>query len=424
MKHHGMARATRRIRPPAPGASAGSPRQPQRGAIATGLAMLVCLALLMLLFSAADLLGRDAAVSGERLRALQAAEAAEAGLVWGLAMLNDTRPIDTRCEPVESGRSFQAHYLQASAPAGSGPMCRLGDEHWTCHCPQAGTAEPAWMEAGAPQVFVLQVDTSASGIASLASTGCSGSLQACRRAAGDPARADGSTARVWADAERLPALDTLPIAALTARGSITLDGPVTLRHADATSGITLHAGGVVRPGQARLDGPPGAPAASTVVAGDPVLAALDSAQFFASAFRMDAPTWQRQPAARRLRCDSACDESLARLLGGPGMHPLLWLDGGLTLHEPAQLGSAEQPVLLVVDGPVRLAASLRLHGLVYLRTTDWQDTGGAELRGALLAEGDLVMAGSTTLTHDAAVLQTLARCCGSYARRPGSWRDF
>jgi hypothetical protein len=81
-------------------------------------------------------------------------------------------------------------------------------------------------------------------------------------------------------------------------------------------------------------------------------------------------------------------------------------------------------VLLVVDGPVRLRGVVRLHGVLYLRAAEWRDDAGADIHGVLLAESDLLLSGPTRIEHDSGVLERLQACCGTYARVPGSWRDF
>lgn len=389
-----------------------------KGAMALLLVLAVALALLLTWAVAARVLWSELKTAGHRTRAAQAFEAAESGLAWGLSMLNEGSPVDDDCRPSAEGLAFRERYL--AAPAGTpSPSCRLSGGAWSCRCPSAGAASPQADDAAdGSQAFVLQVDGAASGPALLQAIGCS-SPPACE------APFAGTVARLWTEVERLPALDTLPVAAITARGALVLDDESTVLHLDIASGaIALHSGSTVAIGTADVAGPPGAPVASIVVAGDPVLASLSAAQFFASSFRMDAAAWKAQPGARVLDCEQPCDEALLQLVGPHAAHPLVWLEGGLTLASAAELGSPQHPVLLVVDGPVRLRTPVQVHGLLYLRSPTWEDDAGATVHGALLAEHDLALAGATRIEHDAQVLRRLHGCCGSFARRPGSWRDF
>jgi hypothetical protein len=55
----------------------------------------------------------------------------------------------------------------------------------------------------------------------------------------------------------------------------------------------------------------------------------------------------------------------------------------------------------------------------------WAHAGGgiARLRGALLAQEDVALAGGVQVMFDAGVLQRLARL-GTFVRVPGAWHDF
>ena len=402
-------------------------RRRQRGVAALAVVLLVAVALALTAAYASRVAWLELQASGNRVRAAQAAEAAESGLAWGLARLNDDHPVDIACRPATSGTAFGERYQGTSAM----PSCAFGGGSWSCRCPAPGAGAESDSPAGVVDAaFALRLSRSASGVATIESIGCSGALtvlpaiHACML---PPAEAPAGlrVARAWADVARIPAIDVRPAAAITVRGTLRLrDGPSVIHRGIASGGLTLHTGAHVDPGDARLVGPPGAPALSTIVARDAALASLDAAQFFASAFRMSHAAWRAQPAARQLACASPCDRALAQSLAAPGAPSLVWLDGGLHLDGPIELGSPERPVLLVVDGPVRLRGVVRLHGVLYLRAAEWRDDAGADIHGVLLAESDLLLSGPTRIEHDSGVLERLQACCGTYARVPGSWRDF
>jgi hypothetical protein len=182
----------------------------------------------------------------------------------------------------------------------------------------------------------------------------------------------------------------------------------------------MHSGGSVDTAHVRLTSSPGTPAAASVIDSDPALAQLSAQGLFASVFRMDKATWRAQPAVRIVDCKSACDQSLAQA----PYASLMWLDGGLKLDTPIVLGTPERPVLLVVDGPVDIHANATVHGVIYTTSPTWTDTAGASVNGAVLVEGDLQATGATQINHNAALLKALHDRTGSYARVPGSWRDF
>ena len=105
---------------------------------------------------------------------------------------------------------------------------------------------------------------------------------------------------------------------------------------------------------------------------------------------------------------------------------LLWVDGDVALDGPLTLGSAAQPVMLLARGTVRLSGSVRVHGVLHGSRIEWNDNGSGEglLRGAAMSESGFSGNGAPDLYYDAAVLAALKGNSGSFARVPGSWRDF
>lgn len=393
----------------------------QSGAVALILVLVVGVALTLTATYALHVAWLELKASGNRMRAAQAAEAADSGLAWALARLNDERPVDAACRPAADGAAFRERYQGTPAM----PSCSSIEGAWSCRCPPADGSSADLEADAARQAFALRLSSAASGVTTVESIGCSGAAAACRAPAGAGAPPATHVTRTWADVARIPAIDVRPVAAVTVRGSVQLRGePTVVHHGIASGGLTLHAGAEADPGDARLIGPPGAPALSTIVGADAALASVDAAQFFASVFRMNRTTWQAQPVARFVTCTTPCDAEVSRRLAPPGSATLLWVDGGLRLDGATELGSPTRPVLLIVDGAVHLRGPARIHGVLYLRSAEWRDEAGATLHGALLAENDLRLSGPTRIEHDGAVIEHLQMCCGTWARVPGSWRDF
>lgn len=340
----------------------------------------------------------EAKTSANQYRAAQAHEAAEAGLDWALAQLNNPRPIGDDCQASSAATALQFRERAISAMQA---VCTERDGGWSCRCPTSG--EP---DAGSATLSftVRGTEGAQPGLLQLNSTG----------------RSRNASAHVHALVGRLPGLDTLPAAALTVRGSVT--AAFAVHHVEpASGGLTVHSGGAIDTQALRLVSTPGTPAAASVASNDAALAQLTPQGLFASVFRMDKATWRAQPVVRELACESACDGALSQ---AAATESLLWLRGGLRLTTPVVLGTPQRPVLLVVDGPVELHASAVIHGVIYSTQTSWADTAGAAIHGAVIVEGDLHASGSTQIHHDSSVLQALHERSGSYARLPGGWRDF
>ena len=137
--------------------------------------------------------------------------------------------------------------------------------------------------------------------------------------------------------------------------------------------------------------------------------------------------WRRQP-GRRSRPRA---ESIARSAAPAGSAAidagkrLLVIEGDATITGPAAFGSADDPIILVATGALRLSGDVELHGVVHAAALEWNDTtpGRAFVRGAVVV-GDYRGNGAVDLHRDAVVLARLAAGNGSFVRVNGSWKDF
>lgn len=378
----------------------------QRGAAALPVTLMLAFAVLLAVAFANRSVLLQVRSSVHQLHTAQAQEAAEAGLAWALAQLNRTTPIGEDCRAADAASGTAWHDEVRLGPLQV--SCVAEGTGWACHCPRSGDPR-SLQQASAPAFRVqLTADPAQPERWQLASIG--------------QGTETSRSVELRQSIGRVPALDTLPAAALAVRGSASFTGDFTLTHTDAASGgVALHAGGSVQGAGLRAISTPGTPSRVSVLSHERGLASLSAQGLHASVFRMSPTQLREQPSATTLSCHTACDAALAE---SARQHTLIALDGGLRLDTPLTLGSPERPVLLVVDGPVELSAALTLHGLVYLRHPQWTDTVGATVRGAVIAEGDLQAQGPTAIHHDAALLQTLQKRSGTFAPVAGSWRDL
>ena len=82
-----------------------------------------------------------------------------------------------------------------------------------------------------------------------------------------------------------------------------------------------------------------------------------------------------------------------------------------------------KPVLLVIDGNMSGAGTVKVYGMVYI-TGDFAGNGNLEVEGAVIMEGDVTGTGSLNVTYNSSVLGQLQQTAGAAAALPGSWRDF
>ncbi|MBL0730496.1 hypothetical protein [Piscinibacter sp. HJYY11] len=378
----------------------------QRGAAALPITLMLAFAVLLAVaFSNRSVL-LQVRSSVHQLHTAQAHEAAQAGLAWTLAQLNRPIPVGDDCRASAQSSASPWHELARLGPLQA--SCVADGQGWACHCPRSG--EPRALVSAAAPAFHIQLTADATQPERwhLVSTG-----------RGQEA---GRTITLRQNLGRLPALDTLPAAALAVRGHASFSGEFTLTHTDASSGgVTLHAGGSVHGPALRVISAPGTPSRASMLSNDADLAGLTAQGLHASVFRMNTAQWREQPAAARVSCHSPCDATLAE---AARHHTLIVLDGGLRLGTPLTLGSTQRPVVLVADGAVDLHAAATVHGLVYSRHPQWTDSVGSTVHGAVIVENDLQAHGNTTVHHNAAVLRALQQRSGTYAPVAGSWRDL
>lgn len=425
--------------------SIGVPPGPQRGAAA----LVVTLALFVVMTLVAGIANRnhvfELRASANQVRAAQAFEAAEAGVEWAIAMLNGMRPLDDHCALASSGGvPFRERFLAVDTTTGAQAPIRWNRGSisvpnqaacvrlpggWSCSCPSAAPpALPAVAAAVDPApAFIVHFESGPTpGTLRLLSTGCSAPAGEC--APGSSTDPD-ATARVEVTLGLLPGLAQLPAAALNARAAVNAgNAAIGLHNPDPGSGgVAAHAGGSVHAPNARLTGAPGASPSQTVVDGDDTLRSLGADQLFATLFGLAKPLWREQAAVAHLACDGECGPALMQALGHGTARRMVWVTGNPQFSAPLAIGTPQRPVIVVSSGTLRLVGAVQVHGALYATALEWADdgVGGTPLlRGTAVSEGGYQGSAAADLFRDAAVLDRLKTGAGSFARVPGSWKDF
>lgn len=219
-----------------------------------------------------------------------------------------------------------------------------------------------------------------------------------------------------------------PSAPLTAKGNINLNGSaITVTNQDiATNGLTIHAGGNVTAlsPTSNFTSLPGAPPEASIASSDDELSTISTDDFFIKFFGQDKDTYKNS-ANYQISCGGVCNTSVDGKQGA-----IIWVDvpqnSSFTLNSTTVVGSASNPVVLVVNGNLELRGSATVYGLVYSTSADWDNTGGgsSQIIGAAVSEGDFEANGTPNPIYDPGVLSLLASSVGNYYKVPGSWRDF
>jgi Tfp pilus assembly protein PilX len=352
-----------------------SPSATQRGGATLIVLMVLCLTLALLMATAHrhTLFAQHGSVQHQQ--SATAFEAAEAGLDWTLAQLNRTLAINDQCSTASAAFPQRNNFRQRYAATTAQPSCTAHSPGiWSCQCPETTQARPAAV-AVAPDALAtfsvaLQNGQYPQWI-NLTSTGCSGPT---------------TTADCTTDPQ-----------------SVSAHSHLSIGHISALAALP----------QGALSTAPEPPTPTT------------PRSRFMDFFHMDQVAWKNQPAVHQLSCEVACDTQLDHLVGYPTQAAMLWLSGGLHLQSKLTLGSAEHPVLLIVDGPIHFESPVRIYGLLYTTSAQWQDApSGSHIHGAVVAQGALQRRGGPTQLHfDPALLSLLSQQNGTYAKVPGSWHD-
>lgn len=99
-----------------------------------------------------------------------------------------------------------------------------------------------------------------------------------------------------------------------------------------------------------------------------------------------------------------------------------------TINGSTTIGSLASPVILVVNGNFTLSGFATVYGVVFVLnpTSDTRITSSASINGALASTDDIRLSTSALLNYNASVLYRLPTtgASPSYAKLPGSWKDF
>lgn len=108
---------------------------------------------------------------------------------------------------------------------------------------------------------------------------------------------------------------------------------------------------------------------------------------------------------------------------------IIWIDQTpgttATINSNTTIGSAANPVILIVNGNFSMTGTANIYGTVYvIGGTNASMLGNAGIIGGLITTDTLSLSGSTEVTYSPTVLQKVQQTQTYYAKVPGSWKDF
>jgi Tfp pilus assembly protein PilX len=412
---------------------------PQRGVAATAAALLLFLAMgIVVAFTNRNLIFEQR-TSANQYRYTKAFEMAEAGMEWANVMLNDGRLISTSCAADATGpSSFRDRYLTVNSSTtaitvnGAPPkaVCTVSGTSYTCSCADTGSTAIASSANSGGAFMVTFAATGTNGLLRVEVTGCTSAEGVCHpSASGTP----DSTAKITTLMGVLPALGTVPGAAITAKGDVTWSGSGAalgvVNDNPKYNGITINAGGTIDEDKARITTIPGSSPASSIIENDSALSSITPDQMFYAFLGMTKTQFKAlaQQSGAVVTCPSNCTSTLENAVNSLGQTSrFIWVDNDMDINGNIAFGTTDYPVVIVVNGNIHLNGTMDVIGLVYAASATWDNTGGgsAFLRGAAVSEGDFTGNGTPDFYFDADVLEKLKRRPGAFVRLPGSWKDY
>lgn len=442
---------------PRPSRSRGS-IGPRRGAASLVVVMILFFIITLVAAYTSRNLLFEQRTSANQYRATLAFETADAGIEWAIARLNEGRMNDdcTELAPATAVTSppqpsFRERYLSIDAATGVITAldklagCVFNGTNWVCHCPDSGNPAPTVATTGNgpfPAFWVKfrsNLVGSRPGVVRIQVNACTRNDTNCLNFAREAQSGDG-LATVWTMVALRSALPTAPAAALTVRGTFTRDGgsdPIVTNDDTTSGGITIQGGAGVATTGIALTTIPGTPPAMSVIQNDPSLQLPDLSiayttpandgrnRMFNSVFGTWPTTFFAQPGVAVVNCTSGCDAGDVNAVVARNPGHAIYVGGGGMLDIDANIGTATAPVLLITDGDVEFSGTPTVYGLVYSRAATWDLRGNGTFRGAAIAERNFEFDNDDpSIIYDRSVILRLQFQTGSFARVPGSWRDF
>jgi hypothetical protein len=413
----------------------------QRGAAALTITLLLFGVLALALAFVNRQLIFEQRSSHNQVRAAMAQEAAQAGLDWAQALINSPWRLDSACQAVlpsgasssaKTWRDLQRRYapgphLQHSQ-IGLTAACLRAKDGWRCHCPSSGSAHVALPleDTPVPGFVVRVLDHALPGHLRLHAKGCSQAGPDCWDL-GSTTPAGYAQTHLQAQLALAGGLRTAPAAALTALGEVH-GAALGAHHNEAgSSGVAVHAGGKIHLVGATLNSVAGGTRSAGLLADDADLAATSPEQLFTALWGMGMARWAAQSSVQSLSCTSDCGLALQAAIAERS-NRMVYVPGDITLEAsaggPLVLGSADEPLLLVVKGKLTVLGAVQLHGALYANELHWnRASADAFLRGAAWSQTQVHSDSAPQFYFDSAVLDRLRWNTGSFALLHGSWKD-
>ncbi len=208
---------------------------------------------------------------------------------------------------------------------------------------------------------------------------------------------------------------TLPPAPGNARRNIEVKGTSSLTNPD--SSVAAWAGGSVKKnGAATITNNSGG-ASTGIAKNDLTLGNLTNDAFFQNFFNGS------KDSIKNLSEVYTGAGNYSATLSSVTSTKIIWITGDVTINSTVTIGSASAPVVLIVEGALTISTSAIFNGIAY-STGDMKVIGSAQLNGAAISESAIKIAGNAQVAYNRALLNNILNNAGSFAKIGGAWTDL
>lgn len=222
-----------------------------------------------------------------------------------------------------------------------------------------------------------------------------------------------------------------PSIPIVSQGTINVTGNSTITN--TYSPTTIQAAGAVNlTGNAKTVVSSGTSSTSSVHGADiqsnnTALGNLSQSDFFATYFNSSSTNVRSQ--MENVYTNNTSTNYSSTLNGKTGT--TIWIDqtaGTATINGNTTIGSASDPVLLIVNGSLSVSGNLTVYGYIFVFGDNVLDTftGNVNITGGIASAVNISMLGNISVTYNPTVINTLQNLPSIkyYAKVPGTWKDF
>ncbi len=186
-------------------------------------------------------------------------------------------------------------------------------------------------------------------------------------------------------------------AAMTTQGNLVSSGNVTIAGPNG-----VHAGGsVTQSGNVNIN---------SIVQNDTTLRNMTSDALFSSVFGVSKASMQAQSTYFANTSGLQYNTLTGRN----------WINSSVVISGNKTIGSAANPVLLVINGSLIASGTVTIYGVVYVMGGVTM-SGNVNFNGGVVSQGAITLSGSVGAYNSSIVSAFTA---SNYAKIPGSWKDF